>query len=85
MSVQGDPTRVAGISTTLECSVTSGNPEATLFTWTKGNAVVQEESSSSSFTFIPTAADNGEDFKCTASNGVGTDPSASITLEVQCE
>ena len=85
VSVSGGATPIAGTSTTLLCSATNGNPSTTMYTWTKGGTTVQAASTTSSYTFTPVAADNGQTFICTASNSVGTDPSASLSITVNCK
>ena len=82
VSLPGGATPQAGTSTVLDCSATAGNPAALTYEWKKSGTVVQASSAMSSYTFTPDSADDGQTFTCTASNGIGIDPSASISLAV---
>ena len=85
VSINGGSTPVSGTSTTMDCSVTLGNPTGTTYTWTREGSIVQAASSMSSYTFTPGDTDNGKTYACTASNGIDTDPSGSIVLPVNCK
>ena len=85
VNVMGIATPTVGSSTTLECSVTSGNPSATMFRWTRNGIEVQAASATSFYTFNPTTDDNGKTYACIATNGISSDPTTNLVLTVNSE
>ena len=87
VSISGSPPFLLdGTTTTLDCSATAGDPSTgNVYIWTRANVQVQALSTPSSFTFTPTVADDGVTYSCEVSNGVGTNPSASISVTVYRE
>ena len=75
-----------GDNITLTCSV-SGKPQP-IITWTKlGSSMVLSNTSSLTIVNVsrPGTSDNMIQYQCTASNGVETPATATVSVTVHCE